>query len=214
MSQRDMVITIVLFFIGLGIFNAVSSMVDSIAESMGVRDSDGLIGGIMLIGGIIGGMISQQLLVGGFVFAANESSHAKVIRAESFELVDTDGEKRAYWTHQDGRTILRIGDRRTDDNYFILMQKPHGVAMALASAGHNSIMVNCDEDGAYLKFLDKSIRTARLTAQLDTDGVPSLTIRDRDGTSRAVYGGSEGSGIVLFGEDGDAIWAAPSSPKD
>jgi hypothetical protein len=166
-----------------------------------------------LIGGMLGGMISQQVLVGGFVFAAKESSHEKVLRAESFELVDGAGEKRAHWTHQDGRTVLRIGDRRADDNTFILMQKPHGVALALASSGHNSIMVNCDEDGAYITFLDKSLRTARLTAQLDADGVPSLTIRDQEGTSRAVYGGSEGSGIVLFGEDGDAIWAAPLTRK-
>jgi len=164
---------------------------------------------VALIGGMVGGMISQQVLLGGFVFAAKDSFHEKILRAESFELVDADGEKRAYWTHQDGRTILRIGDRQADDNYFILMQKPHGVALALASSGHNSIMVNCDQDGASIKFLDKSIRTARLTAQLDSDGVPSLTIRDQDGTPRAVYGGSEGSGIALFGEDGDAIWAAP-----
>ncbi len=168
---------------------------------------------VALIGGMIGGMISQQVLVGGFVSAAKESPHEKVVRAESFELVDASGEKRAYWTHQDGSTILRIGDRQADENTFILMQKPHGVALALASSGHNSIMVNCDKDGAYLKFLDKSLRTARLTAQLDSNGVPSLTIRDRDGTSRAVYGGPEGSEILLFGEDGAAIWAAPPSRK-
>lgn len=59
--QRDMVITIFLFFIGLGIFNAVSSMVDSIAESIGVEDSDGLIGALMLIGGVIGAVIIPAL---------------------------------------------------------------------------------------------------------------------------------------------------------
>ncbi len=55
--QRDMLLTILLFLIGLGIFNAVSSMTDSIAEHAGVKDSDGLIGGLMLIGGIIGAII-------------------------------------------------------------------------------------------------------------------------------------------------------------
>jgi len=55
--QRDMLITTLLFLIGLGIFNAVSSMTDSIAERAGVSDSDGLIGGLMLIGGIIGAFI-------------------------------------------------------------------------------------------------------------------------------------------------------------
>jgi len=54
---RDMWIMIILFTIGLGIFNAVSSMVDSIANYLGVDDSNGLIGGLMLIGGIIGAVI-------------------------------------------------------------------------------------------------------------------------------------------------------------
>ncbi len=57
MVNRDMLLMILLFLIGLGIFNAVSSMTDSIAEHAGVKDSDGLIGGLMLIGGIIGAVI-------------------------------------------------------------------------------------------------------------------------------------------------------------
>ena len=61
LAHRDMQITIFLFLIGLGIFNAVSSMTDSIAESMGVKDSNGLIGGLMLIGGILGAIIIPLL---------------------------------------------------------------------------------------------------------------------------------------------------------
>jgi MFS family permease len=57
LKQRDMQIMLFLFFVGLGIFNAVSSMTDSIAENAGVQDSDGLIGGLMLIGGILGASI-------------------------------------------------------------------------------------------------------------------------------------------------------------
>jgi MFS family permease len=60
-SHRDMRITIFLFFIGLGIFNAVSSMTDSITERAGVEDSNGLIGGLMLIGGIIGALLIPAL---------------------------------------------------------------------------------------------------------------------------------------------------------
>jgi MFS family permease len=58
---RDMWLVILLFTIGLGIFNAVSSMVDSIAGYLGVDDSNGLIGGLMLIGGIIGAVIIPML---------------------------------------------------------------------------------------------------------------------------------------------------------
>lgn len=57
LKQRDMQIMLLLFFVGLGIFNAVSAMTDSIAEHAGVQDSDGLIGGLMLIGGILGASI-------------------------------------------------------------------------------------------------------------------------------------------------------------
>jgi len=55
--KRDMILLLFLFLIGLGIFNAISSMTDSIAAHVGVKDSDGLIGGLMLIGGIIGAVI-------------------------------------------------------------------------------------------------------------------------------------------------------------
>jgi MFS family permease len=61
LKNRDSQITLLLFFIGLGIFNAVSSMTDSISEYAGVKDSDGLVGGLMLIGGIIGALILPAL---------------------------------------------------------------------------------------------------------------------------------------------------------
>ncbi|MBT4400991.1 MAG: MFS transporter, partial [Bacteroidetes bacterium] len=61
LKNRNMLITIFLFFIGLGIFNAISSLTDALAENSGVADSDGLIGGLMLIGGIIGAVIIPLL---------------------------------------------------------------------------------------------------------------------------------------------------------
>jgi len=61
LRKRDMVLTIFLFFIGLGIFNAISSLTDAIAEHAGVADSDGLIGGLMLIGGVLGALILPTL---------------------------------------------------------------------------------------------------------------------------------------------------------
>jgi sugar phosphate permease len=60
-ANRDMIILVFLFFVGLGIFNAISAMVDAIAGSLGVVDSDGLIGGLMLIGGIAGAVVIPAL---------------------------------------------------------------------------------------------------------------------------------------------------------
>ena len=61
LQQKDMILIILVFLIGLGIFNAISSMTDSISANLGVKDSDGLIGGMMLIGGIIGALVIPAL---------------------------------------------------------------------------------------------------------------------------------------------------------
>ncbi|MCD6331907.1 MAG: MFS transporter, partial [Bacteroidales bacterium] len=60
-KNPSMILMILLFFLGLGIFNAVSSMTDAIAAKAGVEDSDGLIGGLMLVGGIVGAIILPAL---------------------------------------------------------------------------------------------------------------------------------------------------------
>ncbi len=57
LQLKDAMFTILLFTIGLGIFNAISTLVDAITADLNIQDSDGLIGGIMLIGGIIGAII-------------------------------------------------------------------------------------------------------------------------------------------------------------
>jgi MFS family permease len=54
---RDYRILLVLFTAGLGMFNALSSMVDSIAAHIGVSDSDGLIGTYLMVGGILGALV-------------------------------------------------------------------------------------------------------------------------------------------------------------
>lgn len=56
-KNRDFVLLVVLFAIGLGIFNAVSSLVDSLTAALGIRDSDGLIGTAMILGGIAGALV-------------------------------------------------------------------------------------------------------------------------------------------------------------
>jgi Sugar phosphate permease len=55
-ASRDFRLLILLFTIGLGVFNALSSMVDSVAAHIGVNDSDGLIGTFMILGGIVGAL--------------------------------------------------------------------------------------------------------------------------------------------------------------
>jgi MFS family permease len=56
--QPSMIYLIVLFFVGLGMFNAVSTVIDQIGSGKGLTpDQSGLIGGVMIIGGIVGAAI-------------------------------------------------------------------------------------------------------------------------------------------------------------
>jgi len=56
--QRDMWLVFPLFFIGLGMFNAISTCIDQICQAKGLStEQTGMIGGIMLIAGLIGALI-------------------------------------------------------------------------------------------------------------------------------------------------------------
>ncbi len=55
-TNRDMKLLLLLFFIGLGIFNAVSTCIDQICENL-TMDETGIVGGVMLIGGVLGAIV-------------------------------------------------------------------------------------------------------------------------------------------------------------
>ncbi len=61
LSQPDMRYVFPMFFIGLGVFNAVSTCIDQICQAKGLTvEQTGLIGGIMLVAGIIGAIVLPQ----------------------------------------------------------------------------------------------------------------------------------------------------------
>jgi MFS family permease len=59
-KNRDMRWLLLLFFIGLGIFNAVSTCIDQICRNLTMEET-GLVGGIMLVGGILGASVLPVL---------------------------------------------------------------------------------------------------------------------------------------------------------
>ncbi len=62
MRQRDFIFLLVMFFIGLGMFNAISTWIEDIVRPRGFTISQaGMLGGLMLGGGIIGAIIIPLL---------------------------------------------------------------------------------------------------------------------------------------------------------
>ncbi len=57
---KDMQLLLILFFIGLGIFNAVSTCIDQVCNNL-TMEQTGMVGGIMLVGGVLGALILPVL---------------------------------------------------------------------------------------------------------------------------------------------------------
>lgn len=54
-KQKDMIFLIIIFFIGLGMFNAISTCIDQVCKLKALSYAQtGIVGGVMIIGGIIG----------------------------------------------------------------------------------------------------------------------------------------------------------------
>ncbi len=62
LRQRDFIFLLIMFFVGLGMFNSISTWIEDIIRPRGFTISQaGMLGGLMLIGGIIGAIIISLL---------------------------------------------------------------------------------------------------------------------------------------------------------
>jgi cyanate permease len=60
--QRDFILLLIIFFIGLGTFNAVTTWIEDILRPRGFSSAQaGMIGGLMIIGGIVGALVLPSL---------------------------------------------------------------------------------------------------------------------------------------------------------
>ena len=58
MRQRDFIFLLIMFFVGLGLFNSVSTWVEDIVRPRGFSITQaGMLGGLMLVGGIVGAIV-------------------------------------------------------------------------------------------------------------------------------------------------------------
>lgn len=60
--QREFILLLILFFIGLGVFNAVTTWIEEIVRPRGFSiDQAGLVGGLMVLGGVVGAIVIPSL---------------------------------------------------------------------------------------------------------------------------------------------------------
>lgn len=60
LRNRDMILLLLIFFFGLGIFNAVTTCIDQVCQEL-TMDQTGMVGGVMLLAGVLGAVIIPPL---------------------------------------------------------------------------------------------------------------------------------------------------------
>lgn len=187
-----------------------------------------LFGILALLGGIIGGILSDGLPR----VAVAKSDVEKVIRAEKFELVDTNGNVRAFLVHEYGDTNFVIG-RKGIDSYLSLHQNPQNVSLWLNHKNSNGVVAFANESrvqlGLFGKYISQNPKPDQIqfippTVEIEilSDGNPTLQIRDVNRKLRLALGKTElknkktGSteirstgSIVVFDEEGNVVYSVP-----
>jgi hypothetical protein len=165
--------------------------------------------------GLLGGALSAKLLLLELASTHGELRFKEVIVANEFHLVDDQGKDR--W-------VLRLSKEGEPNITFINKRGWAPMAIGVNKDGFpffNMIPDPHKKGGPTISLMDSQMKN-RALLRLSEKGDPHLSLLDRDGQRRAVLGGivvknpvtglSERrpvSSLVLFGDDGRIIWAAP-----
>jgi hypothetical protein len=174
---------------------------------------------LALMAGLVGGVVSNQFFMGQLVFAEKKPAHEKVIRAESFEVVDRDGNVHASLSRSEyGTTSLLLIPQETDYAFSAIVSSS-GVNVGIDSGDRrNSISLLVSENLAHFGLDSKK---SEIDIRIDRTG-SHIDLLDKDGKSRAVLGttalihkdtGAEEirniCSLVLADEKGKVVWKAP-----
>jgi hypothetical protein len=144
---------------------------------------------VLLIGGMLGGALSEQLLPAhGTAMAA--ARHVRVLTAEKFELVNADGNKRGVMeVSRDGTGAISLYDASGKSRAELTVSPRGGAAVAFYdSDGNRRVVLGEGLSGrSGLALYDaKGHQLAGLTVA--NNGETSLTLYDLSGRARAGLG--------------------------
>jgi hypothetical protein len=157
-----------------------------------------------VIGGLVGGAVASRLAQGTAVICAQPpAAPEKVLRAETFEVLDKDGKVRATLTSQgDEGPTLRLLDTDGEDRVVLSLHPTDEAVLAFRDKGQRArLSLALLKEGPRVDLWDpagKNIRTAWRTA---ADGAPLLELYDQYMRRRAVFGLDAGDQPGLSLED-------------
>ena len=153
-----------------------------------------LFGFLALLGGFIGGIISDGLPGK----AVAKSDFQKVVRAEKFELVDERGRHRgSFYTAGDWATTFII--RREDsDSKIMMLAGPDSASLSIFNQGSHGMLLKSDDNGVRIELRDKDGNTRLVIGRTELKNTKTGSTEIR----------SIGS-IVIFNEKGKVVYSVP-----
>lgn len=133
---------------------------------------------------------------------SDEAEVQPVVRAERFEVVDKDGNVRAFLTTlEDGSPTLNLLDENGESRAWMLLSNDGSPRLILMD---EPLLVLMDGSGEFRSVLS-----------LDQDGSPNMSLVDGAGVFRSVFRlGPDGSPALLLNDgDGELTWFAPGVPN-
>jgi len=192
--------------------------------------------GLSATSGFVGAIVTNLLLPSLTVIAQPVQEHVKVLEAEEFRLVDSDGtvrgrffanaqsyerglQKRRIPSVFDGGLELYGGGERGSAVQLWVDDKDAGLRLydERTKARANVLLWNGDSS---VELLDKN--RSRIEALVDRSGNSSIDLYDTDGNHRAALGHASTevvrtgiamehpeSTLILLNKDGKVLWSAP-----
>ena len=185
----------------------------------------GLLLMISLLAGLVGGIFTNQFLVGTPVLAEKKVGPQNVVVAEEFRLVDKEGKILSTWgMYAGGPGIVLFNKNGQFRAVFSLTSPEEGPVLTFAdNKGNHRAIVGLGTERQPSVTLRDQAGKERISLSLDDDGDPYLAHYDQAENERAILGTMDSmklkrtgtiekrsvSSLVLLGKDGQITWKTP-----
>jgi len=156
---------------------------------------------LAVISGLVGGGLSDLLFRGLAARAAQTTTAAKVIEAQEFRLVDSDGEKRGALQFSDvlGEPELSLYDAAGQGRASLELMGGDARLSMRDAAGNDRVGLYTDQDGASILGLWDAAGNPRVSLGCRPDGCPLLNLLDAAGEARVMIAGDERPSFHMSG---------------
>ena len=143
---------------------------------------------LALVGGFLGGLLSNRFFIVDNAFAEKQVTVNKVIRAEKYEVVDKEGNVRAELKTTKNGVGFHMMNKKRESVFGIAYSDKESCSIILINnnEGKPIAIVSTKNELPVLEFFDKRGK-GRLELSLSLNGEPAVILKNEKGTNVSNY---------------------------